>query len=101
MFLKYQRIMTPDKLLYNSIIIIVIFGIIDYIIIDNHPYLLENFDDDKDDKEDKYEKYNKDDDDFDLDSIIDTINSSNKNDDDDDDDDDYVYSDNYINKHNN
>lgn len=37
MFLKYQKIMSTDKLLYNSIVIVMIIAITDYIIIDNHP----------------------------------------------------------------
>ena len=37
MLLKHQKLMTQDKLLTNSIIIILIFGVVDYIIIDNHP----------------------------------------------------------------
>lgn len=76
MFLKYQKIMTGDKLLYNSILIIIILAIVDYIVIDNHPYPLENFDDIKDDEfEDK----------LDIESIINTIDDSL-----DIDDDDYV-----------
>jgi hypothetical protein len=76
MFLKYQKLMTSEKLLYNSILIIIILAIVDYIIIDNHPYPLENFDDSKDDDfEDK----------LDIESIINTIDESL-----DFDDDDYV-----------
>lgn len=48
MLMKHQKIMTQDKLLTNSIIITVIVGLIDYIIINNHPFLfaddyVENF----------------------------------------------------------
>ena len=39
MFMKYQKIMTNDKLLINSIIITLIILIVDNIIINNHPML--------------------------------------------------------------
>ena len=84
MFLKYQKIMTPEKLLYNSVFIIIIFGIFDYIIIDNHPYPLETFDDMIDDEFV--------DNDLDIEKIINTIDESIA------DDDDYVFTDEYVKK---
>jgi hypothetical protein len=41
MFLKHQQLMTPDKLLVNSVVIALMIAIIDYIIIDNHPGIFE------------------------------------------------------------
>ena len=42
MFLKHQQLMTPDKLLVNSIVMTLIMILIDFVIINNHPNLLEN-----------------------------------------------------------
>lgn len=41
MFFKHQNSMSSDKLLTNSIVITIIVGLIDFIIIKNHPNLLE------------------------------------------------------------
>ena len=37
MFFKHQRIMTPNKLLVNSLMITLFFVILDYILIDGNP----------------------------------------------------------------
>jgi hypothetical protein len=42
MFFKHQQIMSQDKVLTNSIIIVIIFMACDYIIIKNHPHLFNN-----------------------------------------------------------
>jgi len=42
MFLKHQKILTSEKILINSVLIILIFFIFDNIIIDQHPNLLED-----------------------------------------------------------
>lgn len=41
MFLKHQKIMTAEKLLTNSLLITIMIGILDYILISNHPTLFE------------------------------------------------------------
>ena len=45
MFLKHQYILTPMKILSNAITITLIIMVLDYIIIRNHPSLLENYSD--------------------------------------------------------
>ncbi len=42
LFLKHQKIIHPDKLLINSLIITVIVGVFDYVLIDDHPTLFQN-----------------------------------------------------------
>lgn len=42
MFIKHQKIMTPDKILLNSVLITLIMFIFDNIIIGDHPNLLED-----------------------------------------------------------
>lgn len=42
MFIKHQKIMTPDKILLNCVLITLIMFIFDNIIIQNHPNLLED-----------------------------------------------------------
>ena len=42
MFIKHQKIMTPDKILLNCVLITLIVFIFDSIIIQNHPNLLED-----------------------------------------------------------
>lgn len=39
MLIKHQNLMPQDKLLTNSIIITIIVGIVDFVIINNHPFL--------------------------------------------------------------
>lgn len=80
MLMKHQKIMTPDKLLTNSIIITLIIGIVDYAIIDNHPYPFfdgknESFDNDttSENRSDFYDDF---DEDFDYDAIDDDYDLS-------------------------
>jgi len=47
MFLKHQQVMTLDKLLVNSIVMTLIIILIDFVVINNHPNLLENKNNDK------------------------------------------------------
>jgi CBS-domain-containing membrane protein len=42
MFIKHQKIMTPDKILLNSVLITLIVFVFDNIIISDHPTLLED-----------------------------------------------------------
>ena len=41
MFLKHQKVMTSDKILINSVAIVIFIGIFDYVLIRNHPSLFE------------------------------------------------------------
>lgn len=41
MFIKHQKILTPDKILFNSVLIVLIIFIFDNVIIKDHPTLLE------------------------------------------------------------
>lgn len=52
LLLKHQKIMQQNKLLINSILITLIIGVIDYIIIEDHPMPLDNVENDKKNKED-------------------------------------------------
>jgi len=42
LFMKHQNIMSQDKLLLNSIVITIIIGIVDFVIIQDHPLPLDN-----------------------------------------------------------
>ncbi len=58
MFVKHQKIMSPDKILLNSVLITLFVFIFDNIIIKEHPNLLENI------KEQKYKEDSEDNSDF-------------------------------------
>lgn len=63
MFMKHQRIIPQNKILLNSLTITIIFAILDYMIIRNHPQLLNT-------KENKYL-----DSDEDVDKIMEAFDS--------------------------
>lgn len=73
MFIKHQKILTPDKILFNSVLIVLIVFIFDNIIIRDHPNLLEDVEfsnissKKQDDDDDDFEKELSDDE---LDEII-------------------------------
>lgn len=86
MLMKHQKIMAQDKLLTNSIIITLIVSMIDFAIINNHPYPFfdqntENFEDNLNNNYDDYLDYESINDDYDLsiEKDIESLNSNNKN----------------------
>ncbi len=90
MLMKHQKIMSQDKLLTNSIIVTLIVGIVDYMVINNHPFLFSDglnegfennsssYDDDVDDLDDfDYDSLN--DYDLSIEKEIESLNSQHNN----------------------
>jgi hypothetical protein len=78
LLLKHQKILSQDKVLTNSIIITLIIALFDYIIIDNHPGLLESNSESSSEKSTKVENFLFDNqyDDDDIDEIIESYDVS-------------------------
>lgn len=71
LFIKHQHIMIDEKILFNSISIVLIFIAIDYIIIKNHEPILGVSDNDPNKNKHTLEPFSISDDDVDVDSILD------------------------------
>lgn len=82
-FIKHQKIMTQDKLLLNSVIITIIIGLVDFIIINNHPALFsdehnENFSKSSENNVTDTDTDDLDDFDLSIDKEIESLNSKHK-----------------------
>lgn len=87
MLMKHQKIMSQDKLLTNTIIITLIVGFVDFVIINNHPFLFndnsESFEDSDVEYSDDFDDYDDDNfDDYDLsiEKEIESLNSKHSGD---------------------
>jgi hypothetical protein len=83
MFFRHQKILPKDKMLVNSLVLMIIMITFDYLFVDKHPVPT--------DTEDKTEKKFDFFDDIELDDIDLDYDEDEDDDDDDDDDDDRIY----------